>query len=283
MTQSFVGLVGWPVSHSASPAMMNQAFLHTGRNAIYLPFAVRPEDIETALNGLSAIGAHGVNVTIPHKTHAFDWVSSRTDEANLAGAVNTIRFDRVCGHVGHNTDVIGWWTSIKPFLSDSIQEVAVLGAGGASLAVLAALTLYRNNVHVHIVAREGQNRRSLYTRFSSKVHVQVADWDLRNQVVEKAQLVVNTTPIGMWPNMGQSAIEDKSVFHDGQVVQDIVYRPLQTRFMELAKAGGATIVDGLSMLVGQGASAYEWWFDEHAPVDLMYEAAKQFVGANSGP
>jgi shikimate dehydrogenase len=280
MGQALLGLIGWPISHTASPAMMNQAFAQVGKDAVYLPFAVSPDDLSVALSGLAAIGAHGVNVTIPHKTGAYEWVRERTEEAILAGAVNTIRFDHDNGHIGHNTDVIGWWKSIESYFPDEVRQVTILGAGGAALAITAALTLYRPEVTVHVIARNGNNRSHLYSRFSNRIEMHVFDWEFRNQIVEQSDLVVNTTPIGMWPNVDESPIVDSSVFHAGQIVQDIVYRPFTTRFMALAKEKNATVVDGLSMLVGQGTSAYEWWFGELAPTEVMYQAAKKFVLGN---
>ncbi len=277
MGQLLLGLIGWPISHTASPAMMNQAFAVTGKDAVYLPFAVSPSTLSTALDGLAALGALGINVTIPHKTGAFNWVPLHTDEAKLAGAVNTIRFDREGKHIGHNTDVMGWWASIAPYFTDDITRVTILGAGGAALAIAAALTLYRPRVQLEVVARHSENRNHLHSRFSSSLEMHIFDWALRDEIVRNSQLVINTTPIGMWPNTMDSPITDGTVFHRGQIVQDIVYRPLETRFMKLAKENGATVVDGLSMLVGQGISAYEWWFVEPAPKEVMNNAAKQFV------
>jgi shikimate dehydrogenase len=277
MGQAIFGLIGWPITHTASPAMMNGAFAYAGKDAVYLSFAVSPGELSVALAGLAAVGALGVNVTIPHKTGAFDWVMKRTDEAKLAGAVNTIRFDHDNGHIGHNTDVIGWWKSIKPYFTENINRVTILGSGGAALAIVAALTLYRPDVAVDIVARSGKNRDNLYSRFSRQIMLSVFDWAFRHQIVTDSQFVINTTPIGMWPNVLDSPIQDESAFHEGQVVQDIVYRPLTTQFMTLAKKNGATVVDGLSMLAGQGTSAYEWWFGEHAPGEIMYQSARQFV------
>jgi shikimate dehydrogenase len=272
------GLIGDPVGHSISPAMMNAAFRAQGEPAVYLPFRVDAGEVEIALGGLRAIGAKGVNVTIPHKIAAFNWVGSRTREAVAANAVNTIRFDQH-GSVGHNTDVSGWWRSIADAVPEGPVDVAILGAGGSVQAILTALSMHRPEAVVEVIARNAEAVSRLQAHFADSLNIRHAAWEKRADAVAKAWVVVQCTPIGMWPRVDEAAIDDAGVFQPGQVVQDIVYRPLETRFLACARSGGARVIDGATMLIGQGVDAYEWWLGREAPADVMastvYEALRK--------
>ncbi|GEO26801.1 shikimate dehydrogenase (NADP+) [Alicyclobacillus acidoterrestris] len=270
------GLLGYPVGHSASPAMMNAAFAADGETAVYVPFAVTPERIEEALVGLSALGAVGVNVTVPHKVAAFHWVKTHTDEARRIGAVNTIRFTED-GAIGHNTDVSGWWRSIGHHVQSASPSFAVIGAGGAAMAILAAMATHRPQANVTVIARRASQVAALARRFDAELSIQYAPWEKRNAVLAEANVIVQTTPIGMWPEVNQSPVTDAGVFQPGQIVQDIVYRPRETMFARLAKSRGAVVVDGADMLIYQGVDAYEWWLGHQAPVDVMFAAVNQHL------
>lgn len=272
-----LGLLGYPVGHSASPAMMNRAFAVLSMDATYLSFSVEPNNIHDALAGLVALGAHGVNVTIPHKRSVFRWVSSLTDEAKLVGAVNTVRFDKKFGPLGHNTDVSGWWASIKHKLHANVQSLALLGTGGAAQAVLAALTLYRSDIAVSLIGRNRDRVQELQSQFGHHIKIQAVSWELREHVIANSQCVIQSTPIGMWPHQEDSPIENPRIFSQGQIVQDIVYRPRYTKLMRDAKACGADVLDGMSMLVYQGIHAFEWWFDRPAPTADMFTAVETFL------
>lgn len=270
------GVLGYPVEHSASPAMMNRAFQVQSVNAAYHPFLVAPEDLETALNGLRAICAVGVNVTIPHKFGAFEWVHEHTQEALQVGVVNTIRFDGD-SVVGHNTDVSGWWRSVSAHVPQGRVEVAMLGAGGAAMAIVAALAANRPHSRIVVAARRESAVAVLQRRFENATEIEFVPWEHRHDAVMNAQLVIQTTPIGMWPNSDVSPIDDANVFSPRQIVQDIVYRPRLTRFSKMASDRGATVIEGLSMLVYQGVDAYEWWLLRTAPVSDMFEAVTEHL------
>jgi shikimate dehydrogenase len=291
------GLLGWPVAHSASPAMMNAAFAATGIDGVYVAFAVPHARLDTALAGLEALGAGGVNVTIPHKQRAFRWVQTLTRQARLAGAVNTIRFAPsdgdgneavngslvnvelgdegapAVGVVGHNTDVEGWWTSLTPHLTKPPERVVIFGAGGAARAALAGLALHAPSAQVSLIAREPIKAAGTADAFAAYIRVRTVPWEERHAAVAEADLVVNATPIGMWPKEDQSPLFDTACLHSGQVVQDMVYRPLETLLLRQAAERGATVVDGLAMLVNQGAAAFTFWTGREAPVAVMREAA----------
>lgn len=250
-----------------------------------MSFPVQSQNIAVAVRGLWALGVKGVNVTIPHKQAVFELMTCVSDEARLAHAINTISFDGATGEIsGHNTDVDGWWTSIRDHLPSTNLTVAILGSGGAARAIATALALHAPGTQLHLVART-QRRLEDYERdFGAKLRVHSHGWAERHEVVRQSLLVVNATPIGLWPNVNESPIEGPDCFQAGQVVQDIVYRPLHTRMMEQASKQGAVVVDGLGMLVHQGALSAQFWTAERAPVDVMRAAAESFLlgGSDDG-
>ncbi|MCL6452482.1 MAG: shikimate dehydrogenase [Alicyclobacillus sp.] len=284
MTTRLFGLLGYPVAHSVSPQMMNRAFAAVGLDAVYLPFAVDARDLRRALDGLAAIGVSGMNVTIPHKTAVFDWVADVTPEAKRAGAVNTLVPDGTGGYIGHNTDVDGWWQSVRPCLATRhLQRVLVFGAGGAARGVLVGLSLHCANVAVAVTARRADVAQALAAAFADVLSVEVVPWDARHQAAAEADWLIQTTSVGMWPAGDASVLEDDSCLSPRQLVQDVVYRPLRTRLLAAAERCGATVVDGLGMLVGQGARAFELWTGVPAPVAAMREAALQALGSHAAP
>jgi shikimate dehydrogenase len=258
--------------------MVNAAFRHMDLDAQYVSFPVRPLDVVTAVKGLQALGVNGVNVTIPHKQTVFDVMTHVTDVAKLAKAVNTIRFDIVTGDIiGHNTDVDGWWLSVCNHLSNARPIVALLGAGGAARAITTALSVHAPGSRIQVVARTEQHVQPFLEDFAKGIIVSGHDWDHRHEVIDQSTLVINTTPIGMWPSVSDSPVTQDDCFHTGQVVQDIVYRPLQTAMMQQALTQGAAVVDGLGMLVHQGAHAIQFWTNRQPPLAVMRHAAEQFL------
>lgn len=276
MSTTLYGLLGWPVAHSVSPAMMNAAFRAVGQDSVYMAFPVVPDRLADAVAGLGALGARGVNVTIPHKQAVMASVQQLSDAARLAGAVNTLRFEDEGRHItGHNTDVTGWWQGIRTHAQTPWRTVTVLGAGGAARAVAAALVLHAPGVQLRIAARTLKTSAAIVRDFADVLTVSAVPWDARHEAVYEADCVVNATPIGMWPAQDDSPLADDSCFWPGQVMQDMVYRPLQTRCMVQARGKGAIVVDGLEMLIHQGAAAFTYWNDLDAPVDTMRDAAMQ--------
>ncbi|CAM3730366.1 shikimate dehydrogenase [Alicyclobacillus pomorum] len=276
MTMRLFGLLGWPVGHSVSPAMMNAAFAAVGVDAVYVPFAVPPERFQAAVDGLLALQAVGVNVTIPHKQRAFQMAVDRTPEAALAKAVNTLRFDSNDGVIsGHNTDVGGWWASVRAYAESGPARVTLLGGGGAARAVVAALALHRPQVQLAITARHQERVKPLMADFEHDIHITFVPWEKRHDAIADSDWVVNSTPVGMHPNVDASPVDDAGCFQAGQLVQDLIYRPSPTRLLKMAADKGCTVQDGLAMLVGQGAEAFRWWSGLEPPVETMHRAALQ--------
>lgn len=274
MATQWFGVMGNPVEHSVSPAMVNAAFSVLKLDAVYLAFRVLPEAVTDAVRGLSALGASGVNVTIPHKQAVLPLVSQRSAEVDLAGAANTLLFHQDGTIDAHNTDIAGWWQSISPALPAGWTTAAVIGAGGAARAVLTALALFAPHCQVAVVARDQTKAAQLQRQFADRLSVTVHDWDDRGAAIAASDLAVNATSLGMWPKVDGCAVADGRCFHTGQVVQDLVYVPLETRWLQLAREQGARCVDGLGMLVGQGVAAVKLWTGLDAPADVMRAAAE---------
>lgn len=275
MGTSVYCVIGWPVHHSASPAMMNAVFADRGIDARYVPFAVQPAALADAVAGIRALGIRGANVTVPHKQAIMSLLDSTSEAAQAAGAVNLVRFDPDTGRMeGHNSDIIGWYKSVEQYLpADSRARVALLGAGGGARGILTALSLYAPGVQVGVAARRVEQTQDVVRAFAGRLQIAGIEWTQREQWLADADLVINATPIGMWPDMDASPVANDRCFRPGQIVQDIIYRPLQTRFLAQAQARGATTQDGLWMLVYQGAVSLAYWLNIEPPLAVMRQAA----------
>ena len=275
-----LGIIGDPVEHSLSPVMQNAAINHLGLDYIYVPFRVRGENLENAIAGFKAINLVGFNVTIPHKQAIIPFLTEITSIAQVIGAVNTV-WRTTTGWKGTNTDVTGFIAPLKALSRNWDQMTpVVLGNGGAARAVVAGLAELGCR-KIHLV---GRNKDKLAIFQQSWQHrpqitqiVTTHYWENLPGLLPTADLIVNTTPIGMYPHIDRSPIEAslmKKLKNDA-IAYDLIYTPSPTRFLSLAQQQGATIIDGTEMLVQQGASALEIWLQQPVPVDVMREALLQ--------
>lgn len=281
---TLVGLFGWPVSHSVSPAMHNAAFAELGMNWCYVPMPVPTEPgerIGEAVRGLRAMGFRGANVTVPHKQNVMPYLDWLTPAAKAIGAVNTIIVEGDGTLTGDNTDAPGFIADLRVHHVDPRgKRIIVLGAGGSARAV------------VYGLAEAGAHEIMLFNRTQERAEVLAAEmWgrfpdtrfaahQLPDDIVrtaEYADIIVNCTSLGMTPKVeGLPWLED-AAFSPGQVVYDLVYNPMETRLLALARGDGAMGIDGLGMLIWQAALAFERWTGQKPPVSVMEEAAlKQF-------
>ncbi len=268
-----VGIVGWPVAHSLSPAMQNAAFSYAGLNWRYVPLPVRSGDLGVAIKGLAALGFRGINITVPHKVDVIPLLDSLTEAVNIVGAVNTVRIDRNTGHLeGLNTDMTGFLADLAAnnVRAGKASRVIILGAGGAARAATAGLV--RSGAHV-IICNRTLSKGQAIVKFmqSSWAHpnIEAASMDDLRHVLQGATLVINTTPVGMWPDIDSTPWPEGVSFPKDAVLYDTIYRPLKTRLMRDAEAAGLRAVGGIGMLVYQGAAAYEVWTGKKAPIDVM--------------
>jgi shikimate dehydrogenase len=275
-----VGLIGWPVEHSLSPVMHNAAFAALGLNWRYVPLRVPPGQVEMALRGLTTLGLRGANVTVPYKQAVMRHLDEITAAAQTIGAVNTIvvREGRL---IGHNTDGDGFLAALREsdFKPDD-RRALVLGAGGAARAVVYVLaqagctvTIHNRTVQraaelAHAVRRSGVRTPVTWM----PMNAEPADLDPAH-----FDLLVNTTPVGMWPNVDASPWPEALPLPAHWTVFDLVYNPLKTHLLQQARASGAHPIAGLGMLVWQGSLAFELWTGQAAPVEVMRVACERVL------
>ncbi|MGD1992842.1 MAG: shikimate dehydrogenase [Anaerolineae bacterium] len=285
-----VGLIGWPVAHSLSPAMHNAAFNVLGLNWRYVPLPVPPTQIERAMRGLVAMGFRGANVTIPHKESVRHLVDRADRSARILGAVNTVVVSQQSAGLplleGYNTDSEGFvgalrWGGFEP---EASAHAVVVGAGGAARAVVAGMLAH------------GRGRITVLNRTLARAERLVADLGRRpgdaarlgagslfpEDLVASARtadLLINATPVGMTPDVAQSIWPIGLPIPSHLTVCDLVYVPRPTRLLRQARASGARTIDGLGMLVQQGTLAFRLWTHSDLAVEeiakIMYRACER--------
>lgn len=264
-------VIGDPIRHSKSPIMMNRAFRERGINGIYTAFHITADRLGDFVAGVRAMGIRGVNVTIPHKLDIMPLLDEIDESAQVIGAVNTIV--NTDGHLkGYNTDGIGYVRSLKeeakPDLAGS--HVLIIGAGGATRGILYALA--REGVaSITISNRTVARAEELAEAFRGLVPViRAIGQDELQAACGNSDIIINTTSLGMFPNVEDTPI-DSSWLKPDSVASDLIYNPLTTRFLEEARDRGCRIHGGLGMFIYQGAYAFEYWTGQPAPVEAMRE------------
>ncbi|MDI6842221.1 MAG: shikimate dehydrogenase [Methanothermobacter wolfeii] len=266
------GIIGHPLSHSLSPQMHNAAFRSLDMDWVYVPFPVRPEKLGRAVRGLEALNVRGVNVTIPHKEAVIEYVDELHETASLIGAVNTLEFDD--GTVrGYNTDADGCLRALEEVTSVRNSSVLILGAGGAARACAFRLALAGAS-GILILNRTPERAHSLAGDIWEKLGFDVSSggYDLIPEAAVDADIIIDTTPVGMHPHTDDEALVTAELMHEGMVVYDLVYNPVRTVLLREAEKASAVPVSGLKMLVYQGAESFRIWTGRKAPVDVMEEA-----------
>jgi shikimate dehydrogenase len=270
-TTKLLGVMGYPIEHSLSPAMHNAALERSGLDYAYVPLLIHPDQLGSAMAGLTALNWVGCSVTIPHKQSIMAYLEEVTPVARAIGAVNTI-WRTATGWQGTNTDIVGFLAPLQPLARDwAGTGVVILGSGGAARAVVAACqSLGCGNITM--VGRDPAKLVAFGASWSKPLAV--AAWNELDPLLAKAGLVVNCTPIGMASQVGLSPLTPAQVamLPQGAIVYDLIYSPRPTELLKLAAAAGCGAIDGSDMLVFQGAAAWQHWLDLAAPVDVMREA-----------
>ena len=274
-----VGVIGWPIEHSLSPQMHNAAFSALGMNWCYVAFPVRPEHVPAAVAAVRGLSLGGLNVTIPHKQAAAALMDEMDTAARITGAVNTICCleNRL---VGYNTDAEGFAQSLAAAgFSASGCRAAVLGAGGAARALVVALAqMGAEQVQVIALREEAEAARqvaSLATRVpESSTRGAASEWNAQTlqAACESSDLLVNATPIGMYPHQNDDPPVQENWLRERTWVYDLVYRPVETRLLRAARGRGCRAVSGMEMLVRQGALSFRLWTGREPPLAAMREA-----------
>jgi shikimate dehydrogenase len=275
-----VGVFGYPVAENPTIVMQEAAFRAKGLNWRYLNIEVRPEQLADAVTGLRAFNMAGINLTIPHKVAIIPLLDELSSEAALMGAVNTVvaRGNRL---IGNNTDGKGFLFSLQEDagMDPAGKRVVFLGAGGAARAMAVELAL-AGAAHITIVNRTLDRGESLVRLLNDKTPVEAAfvKWQGDYAVPPKTDILVNATSIGLFPNVTAMPAVATGSLHAGLLVCDVIPNPPHTPFLRAAESRGAQTLDGLGMLVGQGAIGFEMWTGVEAPVAVMRQALEAVFG-----
>jgi shikimate dehydrogenase len=269
-----IGVIGDPVEHSRSPQMHNAAIAELGLDYVYVPFRVRALDVQKAIEGFKALNVVGINVTIPHKQSVIPFLDAISPEASLIGAVNTLIFKE--GKIsGDNTDAPGFLQAMREAGHEPahVGSAVTLGAGGSARAVVVALALA--GVQSIVIANRTASRAvALASDLSEKMNVSIRgvglDDSTLSEAVNSSQLIVNTTSASM--DVSHPLLIKAEWLKPKTIVYDIVYTPPETRLLQAAAERGCYTIGGLSMLVHQGAIAFEKWTNIAPPIETMRHA-----------
>src|SRR5579864_332103 len=268
------GIMGWPIAHSRSPALHNFWLDEHGIDGVYVPLAVRPEQLRKALRALPMLGFRGCNLTIPHKEAALGAVDRIDPLARQIGAINTVIVGPDGQLEGRNTDVYGFCENLRDCVPDWNARwgpAVVLGAGGAARAVVAAL-IEEGVGEIRLLNRTLGRAEALARDLAAPTcRIAVEPWSERNAALHGAGFLVNTTSLGM---SGAPPLDiDLGELPPAAVVADIVYVPLDTPLVTAARTLGHRVVDGLGMLLHQGRPGFETWFGTSVRVSRELRAA----------
>ena len=273
-----IGLMAYPIRHSSSPAMHNEAFATLGLDYAYLAFEVDNDTLEDAIKGLRALKMVGSNISMPNKTVVGQYLDELSPAAQMCGAVNTIVNDN--GKlIGHITDGIGYMQSLKDNNIDVIgKKMTIAGAGGAAKAieVQAALDGVKELSIFNIKDKFWEAAEKTVDTIRSKTDCIVNLYDLDDkeklrEEIADSYLFAQATGVGMKPLEGQSVIPDKSFFRPDLIVTDTIYAPRETLTLKMAKEAGCKTMNGLGMMLFQGDAAFYLWTGKHMPIDHMKE------------
>ncbi|MCW3134769.1 MAG: shikimate dehydrogenase [Methanophagales archaeon] len=270
------GIIGDPIAHSLSPVMHNAAFEKLGMDAVYLAFRVSPEEVGDAIRGAKSLGIAGLNVTIPLKEKTLSFVDAE-EVAKKIGAVNTIDFGSGTP-VGYNTDGIGSLMALKEAVGEiKEKKVLILGAGGAAKAI--SFYLDAEGARVTIANRTKGRAAQLASNLRNANSIGL-DAELKEHV-KASDILINATSVGMYPNEDATLVR-ANMMHPDLVVFDIVYNPMDTKLLrEARRAGIKKIVDGVKMLVYQGAASFRIWTKREPPIEVMEKVVRDALSRDS--
>jgi len=275
------GVIGDPIRHSRSPVMLNRAFREAGINGAYGAFHVAPERLGEAIAGIRALGFRGLNVTIPHKIEVMAHLDEIDEGARAIGAVNTIANEN--GRlIGYNTDGIGYVRSLKEESEPNLagKKIVVVGCGGAARGIVWALA--RENPGAIVLTNRTAERARELAAFFARPDVTAADWGRLRDECADADIVINTTSVGMSPDVDSTPL-DPAWLKPGAVASDLIYNPLKTAFLKGAEERGCRVHGGLGMFVHQGAYAFEYWTGRPAPAEAMRAAVLESFERPTSP
>ena len=269
------GLFASPSAHSVSPIIHNNAFEKLGLNYVYLSFEVNKDNLKDAVQSIKTLNMRGVNLSMPNKKEVIQYLDEISETAKLSQSVNTIVNDNGILK-GYSTDGKGFFKSLeeeKIFMKD--KNITILGTGGASIAIISQAVFEGiKNIFVFKRDKNWKEQKKILDNIASKTNCNIElnsleDKNILKRKIEESDLLINATSVGMKENF--SLIEDKSFFRKDLIVSDIIYNPAKTKLLQIAEKEGCKIINGIGMLLYQGALSFELWTNEKMPVDYIKE------------
>lgn len=269
------GLFASPSAHSVSPIIHNNAFEKLGLNYAYLSFEVGKDNLKDAVQSIKTLNMRGVNLSMPNKKEVIQYLDEISETAELSQSVNTIVNDNGILK-GYSTDGKGFFKSLeeeKIFIKD--KNITILGTGGASIAIISQAVFEGiKNIFVFKRDKNWEEQKKILDNIANKTNCNIElnsleDKNILKRKIEESDLLINATSVGMKENI--SLIEDKSFFRKDLTVCDIIYNPVKTKLLQIAEKEGCKIINGIGMLLYQGALSFELWTNKKMPVDYIKE------------
>ena len=269
------GLFASPSAHSVSPIIHNNAFEKLGLNYVYLSFEVNKDNLKDAAQSIKTLNMRGVNLSMPNKKEVIQYLDEISETAKLSQSVNTIVNDNGILK-GYSTDGKGFFKSLeeeKIFMKD--KNITILGTGGASIAIISQAVFEGiKNIFVFKRDKNWKEQKKILDNIASKTNCNIElnsleDKNILKRKIEESDLLINATSVGMKEDF--SLIEDKSFFRKDLIVSDIIYNPSKTKLLQIAEKEGCKIINGIGMLLYQGALSFKLWTNKKMPVDYIKE------------
>ncbi len=271
-----IGLIGYPIRHSMSPTMHNEAFKKLGLDYVYVAFEVDNDSLEDAVKGMRALKVRGFNVTMPNKRKIVQYLDKLSDASALTGSVNTVVNDNGV-LTGYITDGIGCMRALADKGVDvKGKKFTIMGTGGAGTAIIVQaaldgareLSIFNRNDAFFEEAKETVEKVNEQTNCKATLY-RLEDQEKLRIEIASSDILINATCVGMKPFEGQSLITDPTMFRPGLVVLDCIYSPRETKLLSIAKDAGCITMNGLGMMLYQGAAAFKLWTGKDMPVDYI--------------
>ena len=280
---SFLALIGNPVSHSLSPIMQNAALKYLGLDLIYIAIPCKDKDLEVVINSLKKLNCKGLNITIPFKQKVFDLCSEISPVAKKVKAINTLRLNDNKEWSGTNTDIDGFIYPLKK-LNLVNKDSLILGSGGAARSVIQGLINLKLS-KITIISRNKNSMNDLISNFKREIQIEglLHNDNEINNLIEKTDLIVNTTPVGMKNTSNKNDLLPfgKNFWQSlkaNTIVYDLIYNPAPTPFLKFCDKKGCITIDGIQMLIAQGAKSLSFWTNgQEVPFEIMHDALKKYI------
>ena len=287
-TTKFAAVIGQPLSNSLSPIIYNTSFKAQDLNMVYIAFETSEDDTIERIEHLKALDVQGINITMPGKFNAMQTVDRLDAAGQYVNAINMITRDDKGQWVGYNTDGAGLWLAVKNRGVDLVGKRLVVYGSGATSRIIIAQAVIEGMTDISVVARNIQEKdlliklcdalRADYPQINLKL-IDLSDQDHVGQVVKNAEIVIQSTSLGMGSSQGQSILADENWLQEGTVVMDVIYEPMETRFMQQAKARNCVVIGGLDMLVYQAKLNYQLFAHKEMPVQVVFDTIKGQLAA----